>query len=95
MKIVIVAKEILQLNILISNVEFSHLPLKGDYIDVLSYVDGDEKIQLEESLNNLSLVSVAKIFGRSWQKKDGENILYLHLEFETDDDLNDEDALLP
>lgn len=80
MKVVLLSTELNQLEILIDTIEFPNPPIVGDYIDILDFLDDNQKSIYKSFFSSESKIEFAHVKSRSWHSVNGEVVMYLHLE---------------
>lgn len=72
--------------------EFPESPKYGDYINILSFVEGEIKDELEGYFKSKNKISIGRVDGRSWGYDEGKLSLFVTLDFEDIDDGDNSDA---
>lgn len=92
---VIVASEVLNEGECFFNPrEFPESPKFGDYINILSFVKGEIKDELEKYFKSKNKISIGRVDGRSWGYDEDKLSLFVTLDFEDLDDGDNFDAAL-
>ena len=84
MKVVIISNELMDADILIPEIEFPAEPVKGDYIDVETFLEEDNLIKFNNHLSEVMKLNQGYVRDRSWRNQDGEVMLFIFLEFSND-----------
>ena len=69
--------------------EFPEAPKIDDYINILSFVKGENKKNLEEYFKTNNKTSIGRVNGRTWGYDEGKLSLFITLEYE---DIIEEDV---
>lgn len=80
MKIVLLSTVINELEIVIEAIDFPTPPLVGDFVDIIDFMDNNQKLIYKAYCENKGKSQFVNIKRRSWHTENGEVVLYLHLE---------------
>lgn len=80
MKILFVIDDLLDSEIMFEFMELPHTPIKGDYVNILPFFEGNERTKIKDTLSLNGKQTTGLVYDRSWGKFNGEVTLMVHVE---------------
>lgn len=82
MKIYFISRTLNDAEIAIPPHEINYIPEIGDFVDILTYTNGEDKIVLEKYLKKVNKIVLGRVDGKTLAREESTDILYVSLDFE-------------